>query len=215
MANDARFDEPAGVLRLTEDLAERVLAPTLGGVAADLDEAQRAALGRAGLLPAGELHERLRDARVAAGVPLATVRVTRLGGEARGWLGADTLALTVHRGDGWAELICSPPDFFADTLVRLLDLGPRPAPSVAGSPWAATARCTVDVVPAPGGASADEPRSLDLLDTEDGWWRVRSEGEPAAMVPIGTADLWRELVRLAPTMTESRSDPAGPVLWHG
>jgi hypothetical protein len=27
---------------------------------------------------------------------------------------------------------------------------------------------------------------------------VQTDGEPAAMVPIGTADLWRELVRLMP-----------------
>jgi hypothetical protein len=27
---------------------------------------------------------------------------------------------------------------------------------------------------------------------------VQSDGEPAAMVLIGTADLWRELVRLVP-----------------
>jgi hypothetical protein len=198
MTGDARFDERAGVLRLTEALAERVLAPTLGGVAPDLDERQRAALDRAGLLPAGELHERLKDARSAACTAVATVRVTRLGGEARGWLGADTLTLTVHRGDGWVDLICAPPDFFADTLARLLDLGPRPTPSAAEAPGAVTARCTVDVAPVPAG----EPRSLDLLDTETGWWKVQGAEESPATAPIGTADLWRELLRLVPSRCE-------------
>ncbi|MEA2129827.1 MAG: hypothetical protein QOJ85_2718 [Solirubrobacteraceae bacterium] len=84
MTSDARFDEPAGVLRLAKALAERVPTPTLAGV-----------------------------------------RVTRLG-------------------------------------------------------------C----------ASAGKPRSLDLLGNETGWLKVHGDEEPAAMVPIGTAELWRELVRL-------------------
>jgi hypothetical protein len=189
MTSDALFDEPAGLLRLTEELAQRVLAPVL-----ELGAEDRAALADAGLLPGGELHERLARARAVAGDALKTVSISRLGGEARGWRSAGDLGLTVHRGDGWADIVCTPPDFFADTVARLADLGPRPTADASGTPGTVTARCTVTVAEVAADGTAGERVSLDILDADDGMWIVRGPSAAGAQPePICTEDLWRAL----------------------
>lgn len=197
--NDAQFDEETGLLRLTAPLAERLLAPTLGGVAPELDDDQRAALQRGGLLRDGELVAKLRAARLAAALPQQTVRVSRLGGEAHGWLSEGALALALDRRDGWIELLVAPPDFFADTVARLVDLGPRPTAAPGDTPAAAGARWHVELVPTAEEETAqDEPRRLDVLDTAAGLWHVApGEAGTADMTPISSEALWRELASLA------------------
>ena len=193
--HDARYDAATGLLRLTAPLAEHLLAPTLGGVAPALDDDQRAALERAGLLRDGELVAPLRAARRVAALAQQTVRVSRLGAEVRGWLNEGALALVVHRPDGWIDLLVFPPDFFADAVARLVDLGPRPTPDPGDTPAAVGARWRVELVPV---AEDEAPRSLDVLDTPAGLWHVEpGEAGTADMTPISTERLWRELASLA------------------
>ncbi|MDP2710605.1 MAG: hypothetical protein Q8O56_05255 [Solirubrobacteraceae bacterium] len=195
---DARFDRRTGAMRFTMPLADHLLAPRLGGVAPALDDAQRAALERAGLLAGGELIERLQAARHAAMLARQTVRISRLGGEARGWLGEHALALTVGRGEGWVELLVSTPPFFADTVARLVELGPRPTPAPGATPDAADSRWQVAVDPARGAPAGPGPRSLDVLDTEAGLWQVQpGDAGIDEMSPISSERLWRALTSMA------------------
>lgn len=197
--HDAEFDAASGRLRLTAPLADHLLAPTLGGVMPALDADERSALERAGLLRGDELAGKLRDVRTVAALARQTVRVRRLGGEARGWLDEGALALVVDRRDGWVELLLAAPDFFADTVARLVDLGPRPIAGPGDTPPAADgARWRVELNMVSEGAAQDEPRSLDVLDTAAGLWHVQpGEAGTADMTPISTEALWRELASLA------------------
>jgi hypothetical protein len=194
---DALFDEVTGVMRLTAPLAGHLLAPRLGGVAPELDDEQRAVLEHAGLLENGEFVPRLQAARLAATVPVQTVRIVRRGGEARGWLAAHALALVADRGDGWVELVCSRPDFFADTVARLLALGPCRTPDAGETPAARGSRWRVEVAAAAGRSAAGEPGSLDVLETDCGLWRVRPGPDGIdELEPIGTDGVWRELTSM-------------------
>jgi hypothetical protein len=195
---DAQFDEVTGVMRLTAPLADHLLAPRLGAVMPQFDDEQRAALERAGLLADGALAPRLQAARLAAALPVQTVRVARSGHEARGWLGDSALALVVDRGGGWVELVCARPDFFADTVARLLALGPRRTPEADETPGAGSSRWLVEVAPARDAPDAGEARSLDVLETALGSWRVRPSPDGIdELVPIGADCVWRELTGMS------------------
>lgn len=191
--NDTPTRPAEGARHLTRALAGLLLAPSLGGVAPELDDEQRAELRRAGLLDDdGGLDAAVQDAREAATLPLQTVRVQRLGGEARGWLGETTLALLVDREDGWCDLVSCPPDFFADTIARLVELGPRPTPDAADTPGPVRSRWSVGVTPV--SELAGPARSLDVVDTATGLWRVVGDpGELPVLQPLSTETLWREL----------------------
>lgn len=192
---DAAYDETAGLLRLTKPLAERLLAPTLGGVTPELDDDQRAALERAGLLRDGELVAKLQAARRVAALAQQTVRVSRLGTEVRGWLNEGALALAAEGPDGWIELHVVPPDFFADVMARMVDLGPRLTPAAGDTPAAVGVRWLVELDPV---VEPGEPRSVDVLDTAAGLWHVQpGEAGTSDMTPISTEMLWRELASLA------------------
>lgn len=194
---DAQFDKTTGVMRLTGSLADHLLAPRLGAVAPDLDDEQRTVLERARLLEHGQLASRLQAARLAATVPVQSVCVARSGRDARGWLGTHALALVTDRGDGWVELVCSRPDFFADTVARLLALRPRRTPDAGETPDVRGSRWIVEVAPAPGARDAGEPRSLVVLETESGSWRVRPWPDGLdELTPISSDTVWRELTRM-------------------
>jgi hypothetical protein len=190
---EAEFDEATGAIRMTATLADHLLAPRLGGVAPELGAEQRRVLEHAGLLADGTCAPRLRAARL----PVQTVRVARRGSEARGWLGSHALALVADRGEGWIELVCSRPDFFADTVARLLGLRPRSTPDAAEGPIGRGTRWVVEVAPSPGVQGAGEPRSLDVLETDAARWRVqRGPCGIDELVPISSDGVWRELASM-------------------
>jgi hypothetical protein len=194
---DAEFDEVTGVMRMTAQLAEHLLAPRLGGIAPELDDEQRAVLEHAGLLAHGALAPRLQVARRAATLPVQTIRIARAGREARGWLGSHALALVADRGEDWVEVVCSRPDFFADTVARLLALGPRRTPGADETPDARGSRWVVEVAPAAGAQDVGQPRSLDVLETDSGSWQVRRSPDGIdELVPISSDGVWRELTSM-------------------
>lgn len=191
---DAQFDEATGVIQLTAPLAGHLLEPRLGAIAPELDDEQSAVLERAGLLQNGQLVPRLQAARLAATVPVQSVRIARPRREARGWLSAHALALVVDRGEGWVELVCSRPDFFADTVARLLALVPRRTPEADETPDAHSSRWVVEVAPAPGVRDAGESCSLAVLETARGSWRVRPAPDGIdELVPVSSDSVWRDL----------------------
>lgn len=213
MTEHARLDPDTGGLLVSDRAWRAVRAFGEEGSAADADVVE--ALEELGLVRDGHLDPVLARAVEAVGSPLAELTVRRRGLEMRGWIDAEAALLLVPREAEVSELTIVAVRYLPDLLARLLDLGPRPAPTgaaISTTPGGLAQSIAAAATPSqasglPGVrdhwelemSALDPPPNgerLEVADTDDGLREIVLEGESVGIVPTTPSRVWRVLTAM-------------------
>lgn len=153
--------------------------------------------------------------------PARTAELTQGGHRVRAWSTAGiTTLLTPMVGDPSrrSKLVRIPAALLPEALARLVDLGPRPYPHLAETvPFDQSAfpsirrrwRLVTGRAPANGDA-APRYQELEILDTDNGLWRLDTQAPSPTATPITSTQLWRLLVRCTVAGDTTADAPAHP-----
>lgn len=227
MTEHARLDSDTGALLVSVDAWREMLRRTgaIGDARSPHREAWEALI-KTGAAQGDRLHPTLARPLEAVGAPLAELRIERRAAKASGWVDADAAVLLVPRGEGLLEVAPAALRFLPDLVARLVELVPRPAEkrlplTVAPGALAVAIAdrgsvASASAVPAVRDfwlVETTEPHSgrvmrrLEVLDTDDGLWKLEREEHSVRLEPATTSGVRRDLTAtLAPSGTAQPSD---------
>ena len=199
------FDPAKGRLTLGERTLAVLVAHAADPVAAAVEPGtaeQLADLRSAGVIEGGCAHPAVAQALAAVVRPeLCTLELSHSGKAMRGWVShrAAALLLPADDGDERRTLLAVHPTLLPEALARLVEIGPRPRPTVSapvtdGDPavgavrrrWRLVAAWTADDGAAGGGA-------IEIVDAATGLWLVHGD---ELLWPVTPTFAWRLIVRL-------------------